>query len=447
MGRKDFLRLCAFVKPGGSYASAWRLPDVPADAGVNIDAVAAVARTAERGRFDALFFPDTLAMPWTDQDVAHRHGLIADVVDPLVLVSALAPLTKSIGLLVTASTTYNEPYNLARYFASLDHLSGGRAGWNLVTSLTDPEAWNFGLERHPDHAERLARAEEFYDVVCGLWDSFTDDAFLYDKESGRVFHPDRIFAPRFRGEHFEVDGPLTVSRPPQGRPVIAQAGASAGGRKLAARVADLVFAIEADREAAARQAAELRSAAAGMGRDDGGPLFLPALTVVPGRTRAEAEDTMARLESTADPAVILANLSFYLGCDASQLAPDEPLPPLPPNNASHSSRDRLVAEAAADGLTVRELALRVDRADTLVGSATEVADHIQDWFEAHAADGFTVIPPYLPGALDDFVDLVVPELDRRGLLRTPQDGETLRDRLGLHRPAHRVPARTATEDG
>jgi N-acetyl-S-(2-succino)cysteine monooxygenase len=445
MDRKDFLRLCAFIKPGGSYASAWRLPDVPADAGVNIDAVARVARTAERGRFDALFFPDSLAMPWTDQDIAHRHGLIADVVDPLVLVSALAPLTKDIGLLVTASTTYNEPYHLARYFASLDHLSGGRAGWNLVTSLTDPEAWNFGLEKHPDHGERLARAEEFYDVVCGLWDSFSDDAFVYDKASGRVFHPEGVFAPRHRGEHFEVDGPLTVSRPPQGRPVIAQAGASAEGRRLAARVADLVFAIEADRDAAARQAAELRATAAGMGRQDAGPLFLPALTVVPGSTRSEAEDTMARLESTADPTVILANLSFYLGCDASQFPLDEPLPPLPPTNGSVSSRDRLVAQAAAEGLTVRELALRQDRADTLVGSAEDVADHIQDWFEAGAADGFTVIPPYLPGALDDFVELVVPELDRRGLLRPSGGGGTLRDRLGLERPAHRVPARTADD--
>lgn len=445
MRRNDFVRLCAFIKPGGSYASAWRLPDVPADAGVSLDAVARVARTAERGRFDALFFPDTLAMPWTDQEVAHRHGLISDVVDPIVLVAALAPLTKNIGLMVTASTTYNEPYHLARYFASLDHLSGGRAGWNLVTSLTDPEAWNFGRDTHLDHAERLARAEEFYDVVCGLWDSFTDDAFVYDKESGRVFHPEGVFAPRHRGEHFEVDGPLTVSRPPQGRPVIAQAGASPAGRKLAARVADLVFAIEANREAAARQAAELRDAAAAMGRE-GGPLFLPALTVVPGRTRTEAEDAMARLEATADPTVMLANLSFYLGCDASQFPLDEPLPPLPPTNASISSRDRLVAEATAEGLTVRELALRQDRADTLVGSAEDVADHIQEWFESGAADGFTVIPPYLPGALDDFVDLVVPELDRRGLLRPVRDGETLRERLSLRRPAHRVPARTAAED-
>ncbi|GAA2332184.1 NtaA/DmoA family FMN-dependent monooxygenase [Streptomyces violaceusniger] len=446
MSRQDHLRLCAFIKPGGSYASSWRLPEVPADAGIDMATAIQVAKTAERGRFDTLFFPDALAMPWTDQEIAHRHGQQADVVDPLLLASALAPLTKNIGLTITASTTYNEPYHLARYFASLDHLSGGRAGWNLVTSLTDTEAWNFGREHHPAHAERLARAEESYDVVCRLWDSFADDAFLYDKESGRMFDPEKIFAPRHRGEYFEVDGPLTLSRPPQGRPVIAQAGASAGGRRLAARVADLVFAIEADRERAIQQAAELRSLAEDLGRTDRGPLFLPALTVVPGRTRSEAEDAMDRLEATADPKVMLANLSFYLGCDASGFALDEPLPPLPPSNASRSAQDRLVAEAKADNLTVRELALRQDRADTLVGSATEVADHIQEWFETRAADGFTVIPPYLPGALDNFVDLVVPELDRRGLLRPVRDGEMLRDRLGLGRPAHRAPARSALED-
>ncbi|MEV5976617.1 NtaA/DmoA family FMN-dependent monooxygenase [Streptomyces sp. NPDC052114] len=446
MSRQDHLRLCAFIKPGGSYVSAWRLPDVPANAGVDMATAIQVARTAERGGFDALFFPDTLAMPWTDQEIAVRQGLIADVVDPLLLASALAPLTRRIGLVITASTTYNEPYHLARYFASLDHLSGGRAGWNLVTSLTDNEARNFGREHHLGHEERLARAEESYDVVCGLWDSFTDDAFGHDRASGRAFEPGKAFAPRSRGEHFEVDGPLTLPRPPQGRPVIAQAGASAGGRRLAARVADMVFAIEADRERAVAQAAELRDLAADLGRTGPGPLFMPALTVVPGRTRAEAEDAMARMEATADPRVILATLSYYLDCDASGFALDEPLPPLPPTNASHSERDRLVAEAERDGLTVRELALRQDRANTLVASATEVADHIQEWFEARAADGFTVIPPYLPGALDSFVDLVVPELDRRGLLRPGRDGETLRDRLGLDRPAHRAPARSALED-
>ncbi|MFD0628582.1 LLM class flavin-dependent oxidoreductase [Streptomyces sanglieri] len=266
------------------------------------------------------------------------------------------------------------------------------------------------------------------------------------KRDGRMFDPEKIFAPRHRGEHFEVDGPLTLSRPPQGRPVIAQADASAGGRRLAARVADLVFVIEADRTRAAQQAGELRSLAADLGRAGKGPLFLPTLTVVPGRTKSEAEDAMARLEATADPKVMLANLSFYLGCDASGFALDEPLPPLPPSNASRSAQDRLVAEAQADNLTVRELALRQDSADTLVGSATEVADHIQEWFETRAADGFTVIPPYLPGALDSFVDLVAPELDRRGLLRPVRDGEMLWDRLGLERPAHRVPARSAMED-
>ncbi|MFE3487145.1 NtaA/DmoA family FMN-dependent monooxygenase [Streptomyces griseus] len=446
MRGKDFLRLCAFIKPGGSYSSSWRLPEVPANAGIDLSAMIQVARTAERGGFDTLFFPDALALPWTDQDIAHRQGQQADVVDPMLLAAALAPHTKNIGLVITASTTYNEPYHLARYFASLDHLSGGRAGWNLVTSLTDTEAWNFGRDHHPPHDERLARAEESYDVVCGLWDSFADDAFRHDKESGRMFDPEKIFAPRHRGEHFAVDGPLTLSRSPQGRPVVAQAGASRGGRRLAARVADLVFAIEADQERAVEQAAELRSLAEGFGRTDGGPLFLPALTVVTGRTRSEAEDAMARLEATAETTVMLANLSFYLGCDASGFALDEPLPPLPPSNASRSARDRLVAEAARDGLTVRELALRQDRADTVVASATEVADHMQEWFEAGAADGFTVIPPYLPGALDDFVDLVVPELDRRGLRRAARDGETLRRRLGLERPAHRAPARSALKD-
>ncbi|MEU6377134.1 LLM class flavin-dependent oxidoreductase [Streptomyces sp. NPDC046909] len=398
--RTDQLHLNAFLKPPGEYLAAWRHPDTAADAGVNIREVLSFARTAERAAFDAVFLADLVGVPFASQDVLSRVSVVNDSFEPTTLLAALAARTSRIGLIATASTSYNEPYDVARTFASIDHLSGGRAGWNVVTSLNDGEAQNFGLDTHLDHDTRYERAEKFYDEVTASWDT---------------------------------------SPSPQGRPVTVQAGASEAGKNLASRIADVIFSGIRDLTKAQEFYTEIKERAAAHGRDPDHLKVLPALSVITAPTESEAREKLARLTELLPPQVALADLSYWLGgFDLSSYPLDGPLPELPVSNQSHTAQQQIYEEARRDNLTIGDLVRRVANDDrSIVGTPEQVADHIEEWFQGRAADGFNVVFPYLPGTLDDFADLVIPELRRRGLFRTHYTGGTLREHLGLPRPSVR----------
>ncbi|MFR0352427.1 LLM class flavin-dependent oxidoreductase [Streptomyces sediminimaris] len=434
------LRLGAFLVAPGYHIASWRHPHAHADGGLDFGHYRDLVRTAERGLFDMVFLSDGVGIriPFRDAEELSRQGRIVQF-EPLTLLSALAVHTTRIGLAATASTTYNEPFNLARRFASLDHLSAGRSGWNVVTSVTDAEARNFNLERQPEHAARYRRAREFMEVVTGLWDSWEDDAFLYDKESGRFFDPGKLHVLGHEGEHFRVRGPLNVARPPQGYPVIVQAGSSPDGQDFAARWAEVVFTAAPDVDRARAFYRSIKEQAAGHGRDPGQVKVLPGIFPVVGRTRAEAEDKYAALQELVDPVVGLGLLKLLLGdVDISGHPVDGPLPELPRTEGS-TSRQRLIYDKArSEGLTISELYRSISGGRghrIVIGTPRSLADELEEWFTTGAADGFNVMPAVLPDGLDDFVALVVPELQRRGLFRTAYEGTTLRENLGLDRPS------------
>jgi alkanesulfonate monooxygenase len=360
--------------------------------------------------------------------------------DPLTLLPALAVLTRHIGLVATASTTFEEPYILARKFASLDHLSAGRAGWNVVTTSNPDAALNFGREDHLEHGERYRRAREFVDVVTGLWDSFADDAFTRDVKSGLFFDPDKMHVLDHKGEFFSVRGPLNVARPVQGWPVIVQAGASEAGKQLAAETAEVVFTAQATLAAGKAFYQDVKSRMDAIGRSREHLKILPGALVVVGDTIEEARDKRLLLDSLVHYDSAIASLSIALGHDASAFDPDAPLPDdIPETNASKSGRERTIALARRENLTVRQLAQRLGGYAGLafVGTPASIADEMQAWIEEDGSDGFNILFPYLPAGLDDMVDRVVPELQRRGLFRTEYEGATLRENLGLPRPANR----------
>jgi FMN-dependent oxidoreductase (nitrilotriacetate monooxygenase family) len=406
---------------------------------VDFDTVLSFARTAERAKFDAVFIADLVGVPLESQDVLSRVSVVNDSFEPTTLLAALAAATSHIGLIATASTTYNEPYHLARTFASLDHISGGRAGWNVVTSLNDGEALNFGFDAHVEHADRYARAEEFFDVVTGLWDSFDDDAFRHDRETGMYFDPAKLHTLGHRGRHLSVAGPLNIARPPQGRPVIVQAGASEAGRQFAARIAEVIFSGQRDLGRATEFYAEIKERAAVFGRKPDEIKVFPALSVITGETDEDARAKAAALRGLMPAQVALAHLGYALGgFDLTGYPLDGPLPELPESNQSKSTQADVYRRARERGLSIRELAAEIsDDSTTIVGSAQAIADLVEEWFRAPAADGFNLIFPYLPGTLDDFTELVVPELRRRGLFRSEYTGTTLRGHLGLSRPVSR----------
>ncbi len=432
------LHLGAFMRPVGIHTAWWRYPGAFPDANFNLEHMVRFIQTLERGRFDAFFMADHLAvlnMPMA----ALKRSATATSFEPFTLLSALAMVTRRIGLVATASTTYDEPYHIARRFASLDHISGGRAGWNIVTTANPDAALNFGLTEDVDHDERYRRAREFYDVVTGLWDSWADDAWLRDQASGVFFDPERLHVLDHKGEHLSVRGPLNIARPVQGWPVIVQAGASEAGRQLAAETAEVIFGSSRTIEDARRFYADIRSRMQAAGRAPDSLKVLPAAMVIVGGTREEALDKKARLDSLVHPDSGIPNLSMRLGVDASRFDLDGPLPEIPQSNASQSSRDALVALAKRDGLTVRQLAQIVGGSGGLeiIGTPGEIADTMQEWLETGASDGFNVMFHTVPSGLDEVVDLVIPELTRRGIYRSAYAGATLREHLGLARPDNR----------
>ncbi|WP_375456680.1 LLM class flavin-dependent oxidoreductase [uncultured Methylobacterium sp.] len=446
------LRLGAFLYPGGHHVAAWRHPASQADAGIDPAHYRRLAQVAEAAKFDLIFLADGVSIRGDDIDALSRTAIrYVGQFEPLTPLSHLSAVTERIGLVATASTTYNEPFHVARKFASLDHLSRGRAGWNLVTSADPREAYNFGRESHLAHARRYARAEEFVDVAAGLWDSFEDDAFVRDRAEGRFFDPDKLHVLAHEGEHFSVRGPLNVPRPPQGHPVVVQAGSSEAGKALAARTAEVIFTAQSTLADAKAFYADVKGRMARHGRDPDDLKIMPGAFPVVGRTEGEAQDKYGALQALIHPVVGRSLLEQLAGLDLSGHADDAPVPEAPGTEGGKSRQDLLVTLARRDGLTIRELYLRIAGARghwTLVGTAAQIADALQERFEADGADGFNIMPPTLPGGLDDFATLVIPELQRRGLFRTEYEGRTLRENLGLRRPAHRLhipPGRAAAQ--
>jgi FMN-dependent oxidoreductase (nitrilotriacetate monooxygenase family) len=432
------LRLNAFMRPATIHTGAWRYPGAFPDANFNFAHLKRFAQTLERGRFDAFFMADHLAVLNMPLDALKRSHTVTSF-EPFTLLSALAMVTEHIGLVATGSTTFDAPYHVARRFASLDHISGGRAGWNIVTTSNPDAAKNFGLTDHMEHGERYARAREFYDVVTGLWDSWADDAFIRDVEAGIYFDPEKLHVLDHKGKYLSVRGPLNIARPIQGWPVIVQAGASDAGRQLAAETAEMIFTAQNDLAAGREFYADVKGRAEKAGRSRDHLKVMPACLVVVGDSVEEARAKRARLDGLVHYANAIASLSIALGHDASKFDPDAPLPEIPESNASKSGRERAIGLARRENLTVRQLAQRLGGYSGLaiVGTPKTVADEMEEWLATEGSDGFTIMFPYLPGGLDDFVDRVVPELQRRGLFRRDYAGKTLRENLGLPRPKNR----------
>jgi alkanesulfonate monooxygenase len=432
------LHLGAFMRPVSIHNGAWRYPGAYPDANFNFGHIKRFAQKLESGLFDAFFMADHLAVLNMPMDALKRSAT-ATSFEPMTLLPALAAVTEHLGLIATGSTTYEEPYHVARRFSSLDHISGGRAAWNIVTTSNPNASLNFGIEEQMEHDERYRRAREFYDVVTGLWDSWADDAFIRDVESGVYFDPERLHVLDHKGKYFSVRGPLNIARPVQGWPVLVQAGASEAGRQFAAETSEAIFA--SARTLADGQAfyKDIKGRVAAAGRDPDHIKILPGCLVVIGESVEEAREKRAVLDSGVHYESAIASLSIALGHDASSFDPDGPLPHVPETNASQSGRERTIRLAREENLTVRQLAQRLGGYGGLamVGTPKTIADEMEEWLIERGCDGFNVMFPYLPEGLEDFVDRVVPELQRRGLFRTAYEGKTLRENLGLPRPANR----------
>ena len=432
------LHLGAFMRPVSIHTGAWRYPGAYADANFNFAHIKRFAQKLEAGKFDAFFMADHLAVLNMPMDALKRSATVTSF-EPMTLLPALAAVTEHLGLIATGSTTYEEPFHVARRFASLDHISGGRAAWNVVTTSNPNASLNFGIEAQMEHDERYQRAREFYDVVIGLWDSWADDAFIRDVEAGIYFDPDRLHTLDHKGEYFSVQGPLNIGRPVQGHPVIVQAGASEAGRQLAAETAEAIFASSRTLEDGQAFYKDIKARMTTLGRDPDHLKVLPGCLVVVGDTVDEARQKRSLLDSKVHYESAVASLSIALGTDARKFDPDGPLPDVPETNTSQSGRERAIKLARQEDLTVRELAQRLGGYSglALVGTPETIADAMEEWLVERGCDGFNIMFPFLPQGLDDFVDRVVPVLQRRGLFRTEYEGTTLRENLGLPRPSNR----------
>jgi FMN-dependent oxidoreductase (nitrilotriacetate monooxygenase family) len=394
-----------------------------------------IARIAERGKFDLLFISDAMVMDPTD------HPSFLCRFEPTTLIAALSACTTRIGLGATVSTSFSEPFNVARIFGSIDHLSGGRAAWNVVTSSNPKAALNFNLDEHLDHELRYARAEEFVDVVRGLWDCWEDGAIVADKATGRFIDAAKVRPLDHKGRFFKVKGPVNMARCPQGHPVIIQAGGSPPGLELAARTADVVFSVVQELEPAKAAYADLKGRMAKFGRRPEELAVLPGVMPIVGRSDAEARETLAKLQSWITPTNATTLVASRIGYDVSGHPLDGPVPPPPPFQGSRTFTSVLYEMARRENMTLRDLYNLTAAARghwVICGTPARIADTLEEWFTGGAADGFNILPPYFPGAFADFVDLVVPELQRRGLFRRDYRGTTLRDHFGLARvPAPR----------
>ncbi|MFC4604200.1 LLM class flavin-dependent oxidoreductase [Rhodococcus kronopolitis] len=432
--------LNAFLMGVGHHEAAWRHPRTNADDVRSVEHFAELGRIAERGKLDSVFFADGLAV-----GPRVKHNVLATF-EPVTLLTAIAGATDHIGLIATSSTTYSDPFTTARKFASLDHISGGRAGWNIVTSAGEDEAANFGLDGIPDHLGRYQRADEFVEAAVALWDSWEDDAVVLDQDTGVFADPDKVHEIDHDGEHFRIRGPLNSPRSPQGRPLLVQAGSSESGKEFAARYAEAVFTAQRTLAQAQEFYRDLKARVTAHGRHPDELKVLPGIVPFIASTEAEARALEREFTDLISPDYALRQLSAIVGVDLTEYSLDSPLPPLPSVHEiqGNKSRYELVKELAeADGTTVRELIglLGGGRGHrTFAGTPEQVADELQLWFEQGAADGFNIMPPFLPGGLTDFVDQVVPILQRRGLFRTDYTASTLRGHYGLAHPASQFAA-------
>jgi N-acetyl-S-(2-succino)cysteine monooxygenase len=438
--RKGQLSLGAFLMFTGHHVASWRLPSTSDS--TTLEDFISFAKIAEAAKFDALFLADGVAARLDDFGAAsHKAHNGTYPFEPITLLSALASHTSRIGLIATASTSFSDPYNLARQFASLDRLSNGRAGWNLV-STGDTGSWrNFSYDGPITHADRYDRAGEFADVVTGLWDTVDDDAFTRDRTSGEYWDPRKVHSLNHRGKHFKVQGPLNIARAPQGHPVVVQAGSSEPGKELAARTAEAIFTAQQTLEDAIGFYADVKGRLGKYGRAPDDLKIMPGVFPVVGRTEAEAQEKFEALQSLIDPVVGLGLLANHSGgFDFSRFPLDGPVPDLPETDGGKSRRVLLIDLARRENLTIRQLYLRIAGARghwQLVGTPEQIVDQLEERFVNYGADGFNIMPPTLPGGLVDFVELVLPELRRRGLFRSEYAGRTLRDHLGLKRPVGR----------
>jgi len=434
MSTRRQLKLGAVIHGVGGSTSGWRHPDMPADASVNIGFYKHQAQKAEAGKFDFVFIADGLFI--NEKSIPHFLNRF----EPITILSALGALTSRIGLVGTLSTSYSEPFTVARQFSSIDHISGGRAGWNVVTSPLEGSALNFGGKAHPSHPDRYRIAEEYLEVARGLWDSWEDDAFVRDKESGVFFDPAKLHTLNHKGEFFSVQGPLNIARSRQGQPVVFQAGSSESGRGLAAKTADAVFTGPESLEEAKEFYRDVKQRIAANGRNPEHTLIFPGIGPIIGRTEEEADRKYQEIAGLVTIEKALDHLGrFFEHHDFSQYPLDEPFPDLGDfgSNSFRSITDRIKRNAKEQNLKLREVALQAATPrTTFIGTPEKVADLLQQWFEEEAADGF-IVGASVPGGLDEFVDLVVPILQERGLFRTEYEADTLRGNLGIPIPLSR----------
>jgi FMN-dependent oxidoreductase (nitrilotriacetate monooxygenase family) len=425
----------------GAHPAGWMHPSTQLDADTDIGAYVSMAKLAEHGRFDMFFIADTPAARTTNLKAWSRYPMFMNALEPVTALCAIAGATKFIGLGGTVSTSFNEPYNVARQFASLDHISHGRAAWNVVTSANDFAARNFGHEKLPPHAERYDRAREFVEVTKALWDTWEDDAFIRDREGGLFFDPAKQHAVSHQGKYFTVNGALNIARSPQGRPVIIQAGASDTGKELAAETAEVVFGSAVDIAAGRAYYGDLKSRMARYGREPHELQLLAGMPVIVGESMQEAEDKYQTLQAMIHPDVGRQRLSTDLEVDLTDLPLDEPVPEalIPRTSNLHKGYfDEIARMIREDKPTLRQLYMRYERGTrSLRGTPKHCADVLEDWFTTGAADGFMLILHLQPAGLADFVKYIVPELQRRKLFREEYSGTTLREHLGLSRPASR----------
>ncbi|MGH8445960.1 MAG: LLM class flavin-dependent oxidoreductase [Solimonas sp.] len=429
------LVLNAFFMRFGHHPAAWRHPSARGSGRPDVGYWVKLAQLAEQAKFDTFFLADFIGRSGDKVDELSRQGGSFQF-EPFTLLSAIAAQTRHIGLVATVNTNFSEPYNVARQFASLDHISGGRAGWNVVSSLSEATAKNFGLQAI-GHGERYDRAEEFLELTKKLWDSWDDDTYDHpDRANNRFFEPRAAHSVQHRGEHFASDGLLDIARPIQGYPVIVQAGNSDTGREFAARVAEMIYASAQSLDVAKAFYADVKGRMAKYGREPDQLKVTPGLSVVVARSDQEARDKFEHLQGLID----FSHGVNLMGIDVSKYPLDGPLPddlPVPENGRGRIQQLRELAQR--ENLSIRQLVLRFNVSKghiQVVGSAKHVADHIEQWFTERGADGFNIVPPLLPGGFEDFVELVVPELQRRGLFRREYSGDTYREHLGLHRPAN-----------
>lgn len=434
------MKLGFFLYGTGHHIASWREPGVAADANRSLAHYAKITQTAEHALFDFVFNADSNSTFGPDDVEIWKHTTVSMRLEPLTLLGALSAVTSRIGLIATATTTYLDPFHVARMFATLDQLSQGRVGWNVVTSSAASEALNFSHAEHMPHDKRYERAVEFLHVVQGLWDTWEDDAYLLDKGRGLFFDKTKLHLLRHKGRHFSVRGPLMVPRSPQGQPVIVQAGQSEAGLELAARTAEVLFTVQQHLDTARAFYADLKARAIKAGRSPDAIKIMPGVLTVVGRTRQEARDKFERLQALIHPALGVAMLSDIVGLDLSPFPLDGPMPDVPLTNTQQGRQKVVMDMARRENLTIRQLFMRVAgaRGHRMVhGTAADVADGLEEWYRGGAADGFNIMPQVLPQGLNEFVEQVIPELQRRGLFRTAYEGKTLRENLGLPKPANR----------